>query len=249
LFILILFLVSACSSTTAATPSPSPLNTAIPTGTPTPTVEWFPPTPTPTRLPTLTVTPPREDNLEEGEILFQDAFDTKQGWFIPTTGRGSVNISGGELNIIINEPPAFLFSVAEDKVFSGFYAEITASPSLCTGKDEYGMMIRADRNQRYYRYSLSCDGYVRLDRILGQQVLALQPWIRSASVPTAAPSEVRLGVWIVGGEFRLYIDDVYQFTVQDDEIGSGSIGVFARGVEETAVTISFSDLVVRGASR
>lgn len=216
---------------------------------PTATVDWFPPTSTPTSLPTLTATPPREDNLGEGDILYQDSFSTKQGWFIPTTGRGSVNLSGGELNIIINEPPTFLYTVLEDQNFSGVYAEITASPSLCTGKDEYGMMFRAERNQSYYRYSLSCDGYVRLDRILGQQVLALQPWIRSASVPTAAPSEVRLGVWAVDSELRLFINGEHQFTVQDDEIGNGSIGVFARAVGEKAVTVSFSDLVIREASR
>lgn len=242
-------LLPACSGTIGVTPTPAPSLTDIPTTTPTETVEWFPPTSTPTSLPTLTVTPPREDDLSKGSLLYQDTFETEQGWFIPTTGRGSVNVSGGELNIIINESPAFLYSVVEDQDFSGLYAEITASPSLCTGKDEFGMMIRAERNQRYYRYSLSCDGYVRLDRILGQQVLALQPWTRSASVPSAAPSQVRLGVWAVGNELRLYIDGEHQFTVQDGEISRGSVGVFARAVGETAVTVSFSELVVHEASR
>ena len=241
--------LQACSGTIGVTPTPSPSITTIPTGTPTATVEWFPATSTPTPLPTRTITPPRDEDLKKGGLLYRDAFDTEQGWFIPDTGRGSVNISGGELNIIINESPAFLYSVVEDQLFSGLYAEITASPSLCTGKDEFGLMIRAERNQRYYRYSLSCDGYVRLDRILGQQVLSLQPWIRSASVPTAAPSQVRLVVWAVDGELRLYIDGEHQFTVQDEEIRSGSIGVFARAVGETAVTVSFSDLVVHEASR
>lgn len=228
------------------TPDPTSTPTLPPTPSPTHTVEWFPPTATPTNVPTVEVTPTQDQPLNIGEVLYRDTFQTNRGWSIPLTKQGEVNIKNGELNLIIKEPDTFLFSVLEGEVYDDFYAEITASPSLCSGKDAYGFMFRAVN--RYYRYSLSCDGEVRLDLILEQSALPLQPWMVSACVPSAAPSEVRLGVWAVGNEFRLFIDGTHQFTVTNEAISKGSLGVFARSVGETAVTVSFSNLVVREAS-
>jgi hypothetical protein len=178
--------------------------------------------------------------------MHKDDFTANRGWTIPVSSRGEINIENGELNIILQEPNTFLYSALEEEVFTDFYAEITASPSLCSGKDQYGFMFRAV--DRYYRYALSCDGQVRLDLILSQSAVSLQPWMVSACVPSGAPSEVRLGVWAVGSEFRLFIDGVHQFSVTDEEIDRGSLGVFARSAGDTAVTVSFSDLVVREVS-
>lgn len=242
--LLIPLVVSSCVVAETAQPTPVSTLTARPTEFPTPTTDWFPATATPTSLPTVTVTPRKEKGEKVGDILYEDPFESGQNWFVPATSRGEVHIGDGELNLIIKEPESFLYSVLEGINYSDFYAEITASPSLCTGKDEYGMMIRASGAQRYYRFSLSCDGEIRF-RKYGQTIISLQPWVRSASVPNAAPSEVRLGVSAVGEEFRLFVDGVHQFTIRDEEIKRGSVGVFARAAGDTAVTVSFSDLVVR----
>jgi len=135
--------------------------------------------------------------------------------------------------------------VLEGALFTDFYVEITARTNLCVGKDEYGLMFRAARNVSYYRYSLSCDGEVRLDRILNGVAFSPQDWLPSASVPTAAPGESRLGVWAKNSELHFFINGDYQFSVIDDQIALGSFGVFARSVGENAVTVSFTDLIVR----
>lgn len=244
---IICLLLSACTLVAApqatATSQPSPSSTPLPS----PTVVWFPPTSTPTARPTPQVTPTREMDLETGEILYRDRFQSRQRWSIPTSNRGEINIANGEMNIIIKEPQTFLFSETTKRDFTNFYAEITASPSLCSGKDEYGLMFRSRGMGQHYRFSLSCDGEVRLDRILGQSALSLQPWVPSASVPSAAPSQSRLGVWAVEDEFHLFVNGTHQFSITDQEISQGSLGLFARAVGETAVTVSFSDLVVRRA--
>ena len=227
-------------------PEPTPSTTITPTMSPTDTVVWFPPTRTPTQIPTSQVTPTPESTAEYGEILYRDGFNFNRGWIVPSSQRGEVNIGKGELNIIIREPKTTLSSILEGEAFGDFYAEITASPSLCSGNDEYGFMFRVAGG--YYRYALSCDGQVQLLLVLDQSAVILQPWMISSSVPSAAPSEVRLGVWAVGEEFRLYINDVFQFSVTNKEISEGTFGVFARSKGDTAVTVSFSDLTVREVS-
>jgi hypothetical protein len=44
---------------------------------------------------------------------------------------------------------------------------------------------------------------------------------------------------------KFFINDQYQFTVNDPSLQIGSIGVFARSQGENAVTVNFSELVVR----
>jgi len=67
----------------------------------------------------------------------------------------------------------------------------------------------------------------------------------SGAVPPGAPSSSRLGVWAEGKEMRFYINNEFQFSVSDPSLVSGTIGVFIRSAGENAVTVSFSDLVVR----
>jgi hypothetical protein len=149
-----------------------------------------------------------------------------------------------ELTIAIVQPKTYLFSTRTEPSSSNFYVEITASPNLCVGLDEYGLLFRIRSIGDFYRYSLSCDGQVRLDRVVGGTAGSPQPWLVSASVPRGAPSSSRLGVWAVGRELRFFINDEFQFAVSDSYHGSGLFGVFARSAGENAVTISFSDLKV-----
>jgi hypothetical protein len=149
-----------------------------------------------------------------------------------------------ELTIAIVEPGAYLFSTRSETTFGDFYAEITASPNLCAGLDEYGLLFRLSSIGSFYRYSLSCNGQVRLDRVVGGTAGSPQPWLVSASVPRGAPSSSRLGVWAVGRELRFFINDEFQFAVSDSYHTSGILGVFARSAGENAVTVSFSELRV-----
>jgi hypothetical protein len=224
-----------------------PTDTPVPSETPTPTVTviWFPPTATATLFPTAEVTPTVNYRTDLGQIIFQDDFSSGKGWQLGRTGAGSVALGKNELSIAISEPHAYLSSVRDQPILSDFYAEITASPTLCRGPDEYGLLIRAASESDFYRFSLTCDGQVRVDRVAGGAASSPQPLAFSGAVPAGAPSISRLGMWARGKEMRFFVNDMYQFSVNDPLQLSGSLGVFARSGGEMAVTVSFSDLVVR----
>ena len=46
-----------------------------------------------------------------------------------------------------------------------FYLEITVSPSLCRGADQFGLLLRAAPAPDFYRSILTCDGQMRLERV------------------------------------------------------------------------------------
>jgi hypothetical protein len=207
---------------------------------------WFPATPTHTPFPTSTpLLPTPEQRPGLGEVIFQDDFSSALDWMLSETAKGSVALSKNKLTIAIAAPKTYLSSVRNQPAFSNFYAEITASPNLCRGADEYGLLIRVASAQDYYRFSVSCDGQTRLDRVYRGQASSPQPWILGVRIPVGSPSTSRLAVWAVGNEMRFFINDEYQFTVRDPLLTSGTLGVFARSVGESAVTVNFSDFVVR----
>ncbi len=238
-------LIVLCACLSISTLEPLPTATPTITPYPTPTIEWFPSSPTPEQLPTIAVTPTQELMSEIGEIIFQDEFLSSDQWTVPQTDMGQINISNGEINIIIYEPRSLLVGTLEKPDLQDFYAEITANPVLCTGRDEYGFLFRVFGRNQYYRFALSCDGEVRMDKIVGGGTFVLYPWTRSASVPAGAPSVSKLEVLALQDEIRVFVNGDPQFTIVDQELRLGSFGVFARSVGETAVTISFSDLIVR----
>jgi len=243
--ILPIILLSACLSVSTPELLPIPTSTLTALPSPTSTIEWFPSSPTPEQLPTIAVTPTQEFMSEIGEIIFQDEFLSSDGWTVPQTDRGQINITNGEIVIIINEPKSLLLGTLERPDLQDFYAEITANPVLCTGRDEYGFLFRVFGRNQYYRFALSCDGEVKMDKIVGAGTFVLYPWTRSASVPPGAPSVSKLEVLALRDEIRVFINGDPQFTIIDQGLSLGSFGVYARSAGETAVTISFSDLIVR----
>ena len=242
---MVVFLCCACTVTPTTSPSPL-LATDIPTvaATITPTVVWFPPTETPTPNPTRVITPTEDLRPNTGDILFEDDFSTRTGWTLSHSQTGSVAYGKNELTIAIGETNAYLFSVHEQPIFSDFYLEITAEPNLCNDLDEYGVLIRVTPKIDYYRFSLSCNGQIRLDRVIGGQASSPQPWMLSGAVPPGAPSSSRLGISAEGEEMSFFVNGQYQFSIHDPSLTSGGVGVFARSTNNTAVTVNFSDLVV-----
>jgi hypothetical protein len=197
-------------------------------------------------FPTQTIaipTPEQRPNL--GEIIFSDDFSSAEPWSLARGATSSAALGKNELTLAIQEGRTYIATTRSQPLLDNFYIEITANPTLCRGLDEYGLLLRVASAGDFYRFALSCDGQVRLDRVLGGQASTPHPWELGLMVPVGAPSTARLGVWVVGKELRCFVNDHYQFTVSDPTLGAGLIGVFARSSGEGALTVNFSDLVVR----
>jgi len=236
--------LSACLP--AATPLP-PLPTHTkppPTTTATATTVWFPPTPTYTPFPTPFITPTVDVRPEQGKLLLTDDFSNPDNWTLGRANQMSAALGKNELSLAISQPGGYLYTLFRQAVPNDFYMEVTASPSLCKGQDEYGLLLRVSPNLEFYRFSLSCDGQVRLDKYFNQVASSPQPWTLSGAVPPGAPSTSRIGVQAQGKTLQFFVNSQFQFTVQDPSLTGGSLGFFARSANDTAVTVSFSNLEI-----
>lgn len=242
--LLILVALNACLPATPVlldTPEPSMTSTVAPS--PTSTIVWFPPTPTYTPRPTRVVSSPTPvPQAPHGDLIFEDNFDSPESWQLSQTSSGKIAVGNNRINIAIDQPRLLLSSLRAAPIIGDFYLEIVTHTNLCTAMDEYGVLIRAASQADFLRFSLSCDGQVRLDRITGGSAASPQPWELSGAVPPGAPAVARIGVWAQGKELRFYVNDEFQFSLNEPALLTGQIGVFARSAGDSPVSVSFSEL-------
>ena len=247
--LLLLVCLSACGGLFPA-PTPSPTTTLVPaTLTASPTIVWFPPTDTPTFFPSPTIEPTLEQLPGLGSLLFADNFSQPDLWNLSTATWASAAINQTQLVLSINgQGPVSLLSLRSQPTVGDFYAEATATLSLCGAQDQYGMVFRAAPGGYDYRFVLSCDGAIRIARSNNGSATPLMNWIPTGDAPTGPPASVKLGVWAVGGELRFFLNGNYQFTFNDPVLHVGTLGFFVYVNDKTPITISFSDLAVYSVS-
>ena len=250
---LLLVFLTACSGLFPApilspvgTPTPTPVSTAV---TPTTTIVWFPPTNTPPHFPTQTIlsTPDQRPGL--GDLLFTDSFDQPDLWNTSVASSVSATVARNRLLLSISsQGPVSILSLRSQPSLGDFYAEVAVQLSLCGEKDQFGMIFRDAPGDNYYRFVVSCDGQVRLERSLSGSRAPMLDWLPSGDAPIAAPVDVKLGVWVVGGEMRFFLNDHYQFSAHDPVLHTGTLGFFVYASGEAPITASFSNLAVYSVS-
>ncbi|MBC7875708.1 MAG: hypothetical protein H7Y59_00940 [Anaerolineales bacterium] len=235
-------LASSCTALDALNATPLPI---IPTETPLPTstIVWFPPSATPTLGVFATNPPTPEKRPGLSTTFLTDDFSDPSLWDIASSDQASAKVESNRITLAV-QSQVYMASLRRELFIDNYYAEITARPSLCRGEDSYGLHIRANGGT-YYRYALSCNGTTYLDRLSNGTKLTLQKPIPSGDVPPGAPGEVRIGVWAVGKDIRLFLNGRYQFSIIDPSFPIGTIGVFVNSSGNTATVVSFSDLVIK----
>lgn len=223
---------------TPATEPPLPTDTPLPTAT----IDWFPASATPRLdvLPTTTTTPEMNPGIRQP--IFSDDFSDKTLWDTVNSAQASADIKNHHLTLAL-EPGVSIASLRRDVTLGNFYAEITARIGLCRADDNYGILIRSTGDS-FYRFIFSCNGLIQVERIKSSIRLTLSEPIPSGDVPMGAPGEVRIGIWAVGSEMRLFLNGRYQFSITEKALPSGAFGVFAQSKGDTPVTVTFSDLKV-----
>jgi hypothetical protein len=236
------FLLTACSALGGG-----PLGTAtppLPTATPvlSATPVWFPATDTPTPHALTSPTAPPDWRPGLGDPIKVDSFTDETLWGIFKSNDGAASIFDGRL-VLSAAPDVYLTSLNKKLTLTDFYAEVTAAINICSGTDEYGILVRATPTQAY-RFALTCEGQVRAERVTRDERLILEKPFHSGDVPRGAPAQVRIGVWVFKSELRFFLNGNYQFSVTDGNLPSGSIGFFVRSAGATPIIVSFSDLVI-----
>ena len=225
----------------------TPTLTATQTETPTPTIDWFPATPTPTEVPLPSPTPqPTLEDLRTGliDLIVNDDFTDETLWATRQSSVGNIAYGVENLTLAVASPNTNLTSLSQHTLPENFYLEITIQPTLCQPSDQSGVLFWYLSGSDYHRLLVDCSGQVRLELIQGGQSFVLQDWETAQRVQPGPLAANRLGLWVSRGQFQLYINDVLQFNRSITTNRSGGLGLYARTISGSTMTVRFTDLQI-----
>jgi hypothetical protein len=241
--------LTACNADWLALPTQTPIpptSTITATTTSTATRVWFPPTATNTPVPgEVDRTPIPDLRPLENDIIVMDQFDEKSQWELTDSDSMVARYGVNELTLALKQTKGTLYSFNLNPVPDDYYLALKIEPNLCTGSDQYGILFRAQSRQEFYRVMMSCQGNIRLDLVNGNSAVPLVETNQSAQIFSGPDALIRLNLWMVDGGVQVFINDVLQLEYYRLQWLDGDIGVFARSTGENALTVSFSELILR----
>jgi hypothetical protein len=206
---------------------------AVPTGTAT-----SPPPPTATL-------DPSDPKAGLGEPTFQDTFADASNWPLYTDQHVSFEIKDSKLVMTAFNPDHYNGWILPPPVISDFYLEIAAETKECSGKDQYGLIVRAvktDQGYIGYHYAISCDGNFTLRRWNGSQYVPLVEWTASDRINAGSNQTNRIGLMANGNKLSMYANGSLIGEYQDDTHLEGRFGVFIGSAVTPNVTVLVDEI-------
>jgi hypothetical protein len=122
--------------------------------------------------------------------------------------------------------------------YGDFTLEVEAVPLSTSGLDGYGLVYRAQDNAHYYAFAIGSDGYYAVLREIGSEETALVEWQQFPHIHRGLRTN-RLRVACASASCDFFINDEHAATVEDDTWLVGSAGLWARSLDDSAVTVRF----------
>ena len=241
--------------------TPAATEGTLPEPTQTPVISDITETALPTTAPTAVLTepaatatspPPPTPTLDAndpkaglGEPAFYDTFTNGNNWPLYTDKHVSFEVKDSNLVMTAFNPDHYNGWILTWPVISDFYLEMTTKTQQCSGKDQYGTMIRAvktDQGYIGYLYGISCDGHYSLRRWNGQKYVQLVDWTPSEHINSGSNQTNRIGLMANGNQFSMYANSKLIGEFQDDTHREGRFGVFIGSVNTPDVKVLVDEI-------
>lgn len=247
---------SSATTNEVATRVAATLTAAIDSSTPTAqgnsTVIYVTPTETiltasPSNTPTVTPTP-ADPKLTLGAPAFTDTFSSGAhvGLNTPYSDDATeMYVENGNMVMATTKVYSGIRWRLEYLNLKNYYVEGTFKTVTCSGKDNYGLVLRAaDYYSGYgYYFGVSCAGeYYFMRDVSGSDVMIVD-WTSDAHILTGNNQENRLGVMLKDNHISLYINGNLVKEFDDDSINTaGYFGVFISSKEQANMTIYVEEI-------
>lgn len=234
-------LIGALALAGCAAPAPLPAD-AVATSVPVPTATdafptfaasaTVPPAPSETAAPSL--------NHQLGPLVFTAEFAPDAGWSLGSDPAGGASLSGETLVLAVSLPNASRSVIAPAPPESDFLLEASVRAGLCSGADEIGVLFRVSPQGDHYRFTLDCQGGVRVTRVLGAGAVLLAGPADAPSAIPGSPAENRLAVLARGEDFTLFVNGQEVLQARDPFLASGRFGFFVRSASQGQTTAALT---------
>lgn len=155
-------------------------------------------------------------------------------WYLGADDDISFDIEAGKLVMTAFEPIGDQWRVAEPGFLEDFYVQASFKHgSVCTGKDGYGVIVRApDQADNVidsgYVFSFSCDGKYRIYRMDNGNFMGIVNWTTHPTIKPGAGQINMMGVWANEEKFQLYANGALIYELLDSTYPNGLLGLVIR---------------------
>lgn len=222
-----------------------PQYSATPEPTPTQTTPTVPPSETPEQSETPAVIDP---DLPGDEPDYVDFLINPGNWF---SGGSSYEdehvrfeIADSRMKMTAFNPDLYEGWRLSWPVLEDFYIEGTFETGECSGRDRYGLFLRAtniEENPHGYLLGVTCDGRYSLRSFDGDFTILID-WTFSEHI-LAGPDQVNLiGLWAVRDQLRVYVNRVKLAEILDPTYKKGPFGLFVGAAETESFTVEVDQI-------
>jgi uncharacterized protein (DUF2141 family) len=178
-------------------------------------------------------------------ILYSDDFsDSNSGWATESSNpdTGSVGYKNGKYYItVLNEnidKSSWLV-----RSFSDFELEVEAAEEGGPDDNDYGVILRLQDKDNYYRFRITGDGYYDFSKQEDEKWSDIIPWTQSNAINIGRATNL-IRAECNGDKFTFYVNGIKLGDCTDNSYASGCIGLVAGTFEDSGVQIGFDNLKV-----
>ncbi len=175
-----------------------------------------------------------------------DFSDPESGWKAESDSSAEVGYHEGVMRIFIKSPNRLAWASA-GREFSDFRLTVEATQVLGPDDNEYGVLVRMQDPDHFYRFSISGDGYYLISKYEKGEWVALSDDWKSPTDPDA----IKLGattnlleVICQGSTMTFLVNGVQLEQIEDSKYSKGDIGLYAGSFFEPGVEIHFDNVFV-----
>jgi len=183
-------------------------------------------------------------DLNLGSPTWSDTFKNSSNWYLLDTSNTRFTVKNGQLIMeAFNPGKAEEWGLATHSAIKDFTLEATfKTGGQCSGKDRYGVLVRAPDPNKGVVFGFSCDGRYRLYKWDGANYTAIQEW-KSAGQIVSGPNQTnRLSIQAVGSTLKLYANGKLLGEYSDATYQKGRFGLFIGSADTANLVVMVEDI-------
>jgi hypothetical protein len=183
-------------------------------------------------------------DLNLGTPTWIDNFKDNKGWYLVDTPNTKFSIKNENMIMeAFNPGKAEEWGLATVPEIKNFYLEATfKTGEACSGKDRYGVLVRAPDPNKGYVFGFTCDGRFRLYKWDGTNYTALEEWKQSTAIVSGPNQTNSLGIQVDGSKLKLYANGKLLGEYTDPTYSKGRFGLFIGSGETEDFTVFVKDI-------
>jgi len=181
-----------------------------------------------------------------GPLPWSDDFsDPASGWQTESDASAKVDYHEGTMRVLVEAPNCSAWAWV-DREFSDFRLSVEATQISGPDDNEYGVQVRMVDHDRFYRFSISGDGYYQVSKRDGATEEPLSSeWPESDAIHLGEATN-HLEVVCQGAKMTFFVNGVQLAQVEDADYRRGDIGLYAGAFRDpgAGVEVRFDNLRV-----